>query len=62
MALDNLASFTSFVSQFTPIKILPWRKKKDNNHNTDDNDKARQEFEMWMTKTFLFSLMGVHTT
>lgn len=46
MVLNNLATFASFVSQLTSIKILPWRKKKDNNHDTDDNDKARQEFEM----------------
>ena len=26
--LDNLATFASFVSQFTPIKILPWQEKK----------------------------------
>ena len=61
--LNNLATFASFVSQFTPIKILPWqKKKKDNNYDTGDNDKLRQEFEMWMRKTFLSSSMGVHTT
>ena len=54
--LDNLATFASFVSQFTPIKILPWReKKKDNNYDTDDTDKLRQECEMWMRKTSLSS-------
>ena len=61
MMLDNLATFASFVSQFTPIKILVWQEKKDTNYdtddtdNTDDTDKLRQEFEMWMSKTFLSS-------
>ena len=55
MMLDNLATFASFVSQFTPIKILLWQEKKDNNYDTDDTDKLRQEFEMWMSKTFLSS-------
>ena len=53
MALDNLATFASFVSQFTPIKILPWREKK---NDSKDNDKLRQEFEMQKTKTSLSSL------
>ena len=53
--LDNLATFASFVSQFTPIKILLWQEKKDNNYDIDDTDKLRQEFEMWMSKTFLSS-------
>ena len=61
--LDNLATFASFVSQLTPMKIFPWQeKKKDNNYDTDDTDKLRQEFEMWMSKTFLSSQLGVHTT
>ena len=60
MELDNLATFASFVSQFTPIKILPWQEKKDNNYDTDDNDKLRQEFEMWMSKTFLSSQWCTH--
>ena len=59
--LNNLATFASFVSQFTPIKILPWqKKKKDNNYDTGDNDKLRQEFEMWMRKRF-FPLQWVYT-
>ena len=55
MMLDNLATFASFVSQFTPIKILPWQEKKDNNYDTYDTYKLRQECEMWMRKTFLSS-------
>ena len=58
MMLDNLATFASFVSQFTPIKILLWQEKKDTNYDTDDTDdtdKLRQEFEMWMSKTLLSS-------
>ena len=62
MVLANTATFASFVSQFTPIKILPWQEKKEYNYDTDDNDKVRQEFEKLMSKTFLSSSMGVHTT
>ena len=55
MALDNLESFASFVSQFTPIKILPWQEKKNNNnYDTTDNEKLCQEFEMRISKTFFF--------
>ena len=31
MVLDNWATFASFVSQFAPIKILPWQGKKKKN-------------------------------
>ena len=61
MMLDNLAIFASFVSVYAN-KDFTLAGKKDNKYDTDDNYKLRQEFEMWMSKTFLSSSMDVHTT
>ena len=54
--LDNLTKFASFVSQFTPMKVVFCQKKDNHNDYNDDNNdnyQWRQEFEGERLKHFL---------
>ena len=41
--LDNLTNFASFVSQFTPMKVVFCQKKDNDNDYNDDIEKTRKD-------------------